>query len=98
VFYEAECPVWTDAHVEESRVQELAIRNVLCGVEFGPCARDINRQKNSFDIQHGAKALESDYPLPSSFDAECMDLRLLTLTYPKGSGVFMLYCGRCPHR
>ncbi len=38
VLHETECPVWTDAHVEESRVQELAIRNVLCAVEFGPRA------------------------------------------------------------
>ena len=30
-----ECPVWTGAHVEESSVQEFAIRNVLCAVEFG---------------------------------------------------------------
>src|ERR1700675_559702 len=29
-----ECPVWTDAHVEESREQELSIRNVLCVVDF----------------------------------------------------------------
>ncbi len=38
VIHEAECPVWTDAHVEESRVQEFVIRNVLCAVEFGPRA------------------------------------------------------------
>ena len=38
VLHEAECPVWTDAHVEESRGQELALRNVLCAVEFGPRA------------------------------------------------------------
>ncbi|MBF0505716.1 MAG: universal stress protein [Nitrospirae bacterium] len=31
-----ECPVWTDAHVEESPVQEFAIRNVLCAVDFTP--------------------------------------------------------------
>ncbi len=30
-----ECPVWTGAHVEESSVQEFAIRNVLCAVDFG---------------------------------------------------------------
>ncbi|MGC1619557.1 MAG: universal stress protein [Candidatus Acidiferrum sp.] len=29
-----ECPVWTSAHVEESRVQEFAIRHVLCAVDF----------------------------------------------------------------
>ena len=38
VLHEAECPVWTGAHVEESPVQDLAIRNVLCAVEFGPRA------------------------------------------------------------
>ena len=38
VLHETECPVWTGAHVEESPVQELAIRNVLCAVEFGPRA------------------------------------------------------------
>jgi nucleotide-binding universal stress UspA family protein len=29
-----ECPVWTDAHVEESPAQEFAIRNILCAVDF----------------------------------------------------------------
>jgi nucleotide-binding universal stress UspA family protein len=28
------CPVWTDAHVQEHLAQDLAIRNVLCAVEF----------------------------------------------------------------
>ncbi|MGD0007474.1 MAG: universal stress protein [Terriglobia bacterium] len=36
VLHGTECPVWTGAHVQESPVQELAIRNVLCAVEFGP--------------------------------------------------------------
>jgi nucleotide-binding universal stress UspA family protein len=31
-----ECPIWTGAHVQESLVQEFAIRNVLCAVDFGP--------------------------------------------------------------
>lgn len=34
VLHWTECPVWTDAHVEESPVQEFAIRNVLCAVDF----------------------------------------------------------------
>jgi nucleotide-binding universal stress UspA family protein len=38
VLHETECPVWTGAHVEEPAVQEFAIRNVLCAVEFGPRA------------------------------------------------------------
>jgi nucleotide-binding universal stress UspA family protein len=28
------CPVWTDAHTEESRMQEYSIRNVLCAFDF----------------------------------------------------------------
>jgi len=38
VLHETERPVWTDAHVEGRPVQEFAIRNVLCAVEFGPRA------------------------------------------------------------
>jgi nucleotide-binding universal stress UspA family protein len=29
-----DCPVWTDAHVEESPAKEFAIRNILCAVDF----------------------------------------------------------------
>ena len=36
VLHGTECPVWTDAHVEELPVQELAICNVLCAVDFNP--------------------------------------------------------------
>ena len=36
VLHGTECPVWTDAHVEESPMQEFAIRNVLCAVDFNP--------------------------------------------------------------
>ncbi len=30
------CPVWTDAHVEESPEQKFMVRNVLCAVDFNP--------------------------------------------------------------
>jgi nucleotide-binding universal stress UspA family protein len=38
VLHGTECPVWTGAHVQDPPAQELAIRNVLCAVEFGPRA------------------------------------------------------------
>jgi nucleotide-binding universal stress UspA family protein len=38
VLHGTECPVWTGAHVQISPVQNFAIRNVLCAVEFGPRA------------------------------------------------------------
>ncbi len=31
-----ECPVWTDAHVQESTLQKFMVRNVLCAVAFNP--------------------------------------------------------------
>jgi nucleotide-binding universal stress UspA family protein len=34
VLHGTECPVWTDAHVEESLVTKFTIRNVLCAVDF----------------------------------------------------------------
>lgn len=36
VLHWTECPVWTDAHVEEPPVQEFAVRHVLCAVDFTP--------------------------------------------------------------
>ena len=38
VLHEAECPIWTGAHVKEPPIQKLAIHNVLAAVEFGPRA------------------------------------------------------------
>src|SRR5271167_3492450 len=36
VLHGTERPVWTGAHVEESRWHGFAIRNVLCAVDLGP--------------------------------------------------------------
>jgi nucleotide-binding universal stress UspA family protein len=41
VLHGTECPIWTGAHLEESPVQEFAIRNVLCAVDFGPRSHKI---------------------------------------------------------
>jgi nucleotide-binding universal stress UspA family protein len=38
VLHGTECPVWTGAHVKEWPMHKFAIRNVLCGVDFGPRA------------------------------------------------------------
>ncbi len=36
VLHGTACPVWTSAHVGVSQVQEFALRNVLCAVDFSP--------------------------------------------------------------
>jgi nucleotide-binding universal stress UspA family protein len=36
VLRDCECPIWTGAHVEEAPMQQLAIRHILCSVEFIP--------------------------------------------------------------
>jgi nucleotide-binding universal stress UspA family protein len=38
-----ECPLWTGAHVEQSAVQEFAIRNILCAVDLGPRSDEVLR-------------------------------------------------------
>jgi nucleotide-binding universal stress UspA family protein len=39
VLHGSDCPVWTGAHINQSPMQEFAIRNVLCAVDFGPRTR-----------------------------------------------------------
>jgi nucleotide-binding universal stress UspA family protein len=51
VLHGTECPVWTDAHVEKSPVQEFALRNVLCAVDFNPH----NRKAVSWAAQMAAE-------------------------------------------
>src|SRR5208337_2279027 len=51
VLHGTECPVWTDAHVEESQVREFAVRNVLCAVDFNP----YNRTSVSWAAQMAAE-------------------------------------------
>lgn len=41
VLYGTECPVWTGAHVEESKVPEFAIRNVLCAVDLSERSHEV---------------------------------------------------------
>lgn len=36
VLHRTDCPAWTGAHAPESPSQTFAIRNVMCGVDFGP--------------------------------------------------------------
>jgi len=39
VLHDSDCPVWTDAHVEEAPTREFTIRNVLCAVDLRPHSR-----------------------------------------------------------
>jgi nucleotide-binding universal stress UspA family protein len=36
VLHESDCPVWTDAHLEETPAREFSIRRVLCSVDLTP--------------------------------------------------------------
>jgi nucleotide-binding universal stress UspA family protein len=39
VLHDAECPVWTGAHLEEAPADELAIRSILCAIDLSPHSR-----------------------------------------------------------
>jgi nucleotide-binding universal stress UspA family protein len=60
-----ECPVWTSAHVEESPVQEFAIRNVLCAVDFGPRSDKLCRGPRKWP-PNSVPVLRSPTSLPGS--------------------------------
>ena len=40
VLHDSDCPVWTDAQLEEAPGREFAIRNVLCAVDLSPHSRN----------------------------------------------------------
>jgi nucleotide-binding universal stress UspA family protein len=50
-----ECPVWTDAHVEETQVREFAIRNVLCAVEFNSRSQKTTMWAAQLAAEFGAR-------------------------------------------
>jgi nucleotide-binding universal stress UspA family protein len=50
-----DCPVWTDAHVEDSTVHDFAIRNVLCAVDFNPYGRKVVSWAAQMAAEFGAR-------------------------------------------
>jgi nucleotide-binding universal stress UspA family protein len=55
VLYGTDCPVWTGAHVEESRVHQFAIRNVLCSVDLGPRSQKTIAWAGQMAAEFGAR-------------------------------------------
>ncbi len=53
--WEAECPVWTDAHVEVSPTREFVIRNVLCAVDFNSDDRKTASWAAQMTAEFGAR-------------------------------------------
>jgi len=51
VLHWTECPVWTDAHVEESPEKEFDVRHILCAVDF----TTHNRKAVSWAVQMATK-------------------------------------------
>ncbi len=47
----AECPIWTDAHVEELPLHEFALRHILCAVDY----TDHNQIAVSWAVQMAAR-------------------------------------------
>lgn len=55
VLHGSECPVWTGAHIEELPLQEFAIRNVLCAVDFGPRSHKALSWAAQMAVEFGAR-------------------------------------------
>ena len=55
VLHDSDCPVWTDAHLEEAPAREFAIRNVLCAVDLSPHSRNTVSQAAQVAAEFGAR-------------------------------------------
>ena len=56
VLHDADCPVWTCAHVADPQtVASAGIHHVICAIDFGPKSADVLRWAASFATAMGAK-------------------------------------------
>ena len=55
VLHEAECPLWTSTHAGDSHLQQFAIRNILCAVEFNPHSHRSLSWAKELAAEFGAK-------------------------------------------
>ena len=55
VLHGTECPVWTDAHTEESPAPEFAIRSVLCAVDLGSRSNQVASWAAQLAAEFGAR-------------------------------------------
>ena len=56
VLHDAECPVWTSAHMEDwPRMEATSLRNLVCGIDFGPRSAGALRCAMQSAKEFGAK-------------------------------------------
>jgi nucleotide-binding universal stress UspA family protein len=55
VLNRAECPVWAGTHLDEERKRNFAIRNVVCGIDFGFHTQSTVRAAAEIAAEFGAK-------------------------------------------
>jgi nucleotide-binding universal stress UspA family protein len=55
VLHESDCPVWTDAHLEEAPAREFSIRNVLCAVDLSHHSRNTVSRAGQLAAEFGAQ-------------------------------------------
>jgi nucleotide-binding universal stress UspA family protein len=55
VLHNSDCPVWTDAHVEEAPAREFTIHNVLCAVDLSHHSRNTVSRAAQMAAEFGAR-------------------------------------------
>ena len=55
VLHDSDCPVWTDAQLEEAPTREFSIRNVLCAVDLSPHSRNTVSRAAQMAAEFGAR-------------------------------------------
>ena len=54
VLHDAECPVWVDAHSEQSNPAPESYRSIVCAIDLGPKTADVLRIAHEFSARFGA--------------------------------------------
>jgi len=112
VLHDADCPVWTCAHVADpNEVVAADIHHVMCAIDFGPKSTEVIRWAAGFAMAMGAKltvvhaVLEAPPNLPQRYMFQWRDqahrgsaerLRALTLDWNVEADVLVVSNGDIP--
>jgi nucleotide-binding universal stress UspA family protein len=72
VLHDAECPVWTGAHLEGRRVVDPThVRHVICAVDFGPQSAKALHWGADYAAEFGAKLTVAHSVFPTAIPERC---------------------------
>jgi nucleotide-binding universal stress UspA family protein len=79
VLHDAECPVWTGAHMENAPpLEAISFPKILCAVDMGPQSEEALRWAGGFAAEHGAELIVAHVvPASEARPAKYFDARFV---------------------